>query len=205
MKRIAGVIVSIVSAAALAACQTVAVSDGSPAKTSWAIDAVGQKCMASVIGGAIVGGLIGAIAGGGDRVAQGAIAGGAAGVGLCAVIMALDAQDRSRIREAQLKAAETNQAQTLSYKGDDGLQRNISVRPSRKVVVAKADSGPRKIVGPASKADDPVLLASQGRAICTELLTSAAVETKGSTDVPAQYVCKDEDGTLAPVVVASAL
>lgn len=187
-----------------AGCQTAATSGGSTVSSAWAIDTVRQKCVASVVGGAIVGGIIGAVTGGGRGAAGGAVIGSVAGVGLCGVIMALDAQDRDRIRQAQLLAAETGEPQVLAYQGGDGLQRNITVRPGRKVMVKKEESGRRTIVDEAAPVTDAAVVSDEGRETCTEVLTSAAIETKGTTDVPVQTICRGTDGTYTPTVLASA-
>jgi outer membrane lipoprotein SlyB len=183
------------------ACQTTETAS-SDAPGRWVIDSVAQKCVASVVGGAIIGGVVGAMVGGSRGAAGGAAIGGVAGVGACAVIMALNAQDRARIKEAQLRAAQTNEQQVLEYQGEDGLRRSILVRPERAVVVARPESGPPRIVGEATDAEDAAALAPD-RQICTVVFTSASVETKGATDVPAQTICRDADGKLAPTLVAA--
>ena len=181
---------------------------GGPATTSgWAVDSVASKCVATVVGGAVVGALIGAVAGGGNRVVQGAALGTVAGAGLCVVIMALDAEDRARIKSGQLLAAQTNEQQILSYSGKDGLQRDITVRPTRTVVVTRTPNRPGSvtIVGDISSAetDDQATLA-EGQMLCRELQTDASVATKGTAAVPPQIVCRQPDGSYAPqTLVAS--
>lgn len=196
----------VVAGMALAGCQTTAIgtASGGSSGERWAIDSVASKCAQSVIGGAIVGALIGAATGGGDRISQGALVGGAAGAGLCAVIIALDAQDRARIREAQLAAAKTNQPQNLSYKGDDGLQRDIAVRPTRTIAATPAQSGKVTMVGSIGSAITPDALAEKGQVLCRELHTEASVQTKGSATVPPQVVCRQPDGTYTPKTVVAA-
>jgi hypothetical protein len=195
---------AVVAALALAACQTANTANAPAQQSAWAIDQTAQKCMQALIGGALLGGILGAATGGGRNAARGAMIGAAAGGAMCVVIAALDSQDRERIRNAQLEAARTEKEQLLSYQGQDGLERKISVKPARKVIVKKDEAGKRVVVGEATKKDDLVQVASKGQEICIEVLTSAAIETKGVTDVPTQTVCHEPDGTLVPAVVASA-
>ena len=100
-------------------------SDGGPV----AADDAAGRCVASAVGGLVIGTLIGAAAGGSRGAAIGAAAGGLTGGIGCAVLTALDAQDKERIRNAQIAAAATNQPRYLSYVGSDDRQRQITVRP----------------------------------------------------------------------------
>ncbi|MEP2741724.1 hypothetical protein [Bauldia litoralis] len=198
-------LVVLVAAVGLAGCQTTgtATNASGGANGRWAIDSVAAKCTQSVIGGAIVGALIGAAFGGKSGIGQGALVGGAAGVGLCAVIVALNAQDRARIRDAQLAAARTNQPQVLSYQGDDGLRRDIAVRPARTVAATRSQSGTVTVVGDISAATDAAELAGKGQLLCRELHTEATVATKGSATVPPQMICRQPDGTYAPQTIVA--
>ena len=169
----AGRVVGAVTAGALAlsaaGCQTGAGGGGRTALD----DAVG-RCAASTIGLAIVGGIIGAAAGGGGRnVALGAGAGAAVGGLACAVMTALDAQDKERIRQAQIQAASTGETRYLSYQGSDGRARRVVVKPQA------------------------VETASAGR-LCRRADTSAAIGDAGAADLPAQLVCRTPNGDWLP-------
>jgi hypothetical protein len=136
-------------------------------------DAVG-RCVASTLGMALVGGIIGAAAGGGGRnVAIGAGAGAAVGGLACAVMTALDAQDKERIRQAQIQAAQTGETRYLSYQGSDGRARRVVVKPQATET------------------------ASAGR-ICRRADTTAAIGDAGSTELPAQLICRTPGGDWLP-------
>ncbi|GLK76055.1 hypothetical protein GCM10008171_13090 [Methylopila jiangsuensis] len=171
MRRPAGRLAAVACAAALVAgCQT---TGGSGAGGGSTLDGAIGRCVAAVVGGAIVGGLIGAAAGGGNRVGYG-VAGGAAVGGLaCAVLTALDNQDKAAIRQAQIEAASTNEPRTLSYAGADGRPRAIMVRPS----------GAETVV--------------QNR-VCRPTDGVAAVGGVGETQIPAQLVCRTPEGDWLP-------
>lgn len=160
----------------------------------WQIDSVASQCAASVVVGTIVGGLIGAAAGHGrgGAVAAGAIGGGAAGGLLCAVVASLDAQDRERIRRAQLDAAKSGKPRALVYQGSDGLQRRVTVNPVGPPPPARK-STPGRALSSAEQA------AARGQKICRKVETSVSVETKGQAEVPAQTVCRNAAGDWEPV------
>lgn len=150
----------------VASCQT--------AGGGYALDDAAARCVASTVGGAIFGAVIGAAAGGGGRnAAIGAGAGAAVGGIACAVLTALDAQDRERIRQAQIQAARTGETRYLSYNGSDGRSRNVVVTPR------------------------PVETAQAGR-ICRRTDTIATVGQAGSSDLPAQLVCRTPSGDWLP-------
>lgn len=104
---------------------------GDPAtRTRWQVDSLAARCIGTMLLSGLAGGIIGAAAGGSRRdVAVGAGIGFAAGGVVCAIMTVLDAQDRARIRQAQLQAAMTNQPVTTSYLGSNGQMRMISVVP----------------------------------------------------------------------------
>jgi hypothetical protein len=123
---------------------------------------------------------------------MGAVFGAAAGGALCAVISALDEQDRARIRAAQIQAARTGQPQRVSYRGQDGLERQVEVRVTDVGASAKPSSAE-----PAKRSQAQVAAAS-GQRICRTLNTNVSVQTKGETDVPAQVVCRTPNGDYEP-------
>lgn len=135
-------------------------------------EAIG-RCAAATIGGAVVGTLIGAAAGGGRAAGTGALIGGAVGGVGCAVLTALDTQDKERIRNAQIAAAATNQPRYLNYQGSDGRARQITVRPQT-----------------------PTQTAETGR-LCRILDTSASIGG-GSAELPPTKVCRTERGEWLP-------
>lgn len=135
-------------------------------------EAIG-RCAAATLGGAVVGTLIGAAAGGNRGAGAGALIGGAVGGVGCAVITALDAQDKERIRNAQIAAAATNQPRYLTYQGGDGRTRQITVRPQAAAPTAET-----------------------GR-LCRVLDTSATIDG-GAADLPPAKVCRTDKGEWLP-------
>ena len=171
----------------------------------WQIDSLAARCAMSVVSGAIVGGLIGAAVGGNRGVGTGLAIGAGAGGVACAVMAVLDEQDKARIKEAQLAAARTGVTQELSYAGKDGLQRTILVKPRP---VEKKPT-PRTLVHGKALADaapsQAQTAAGRGERVCRTVDTSAAVVGKGEASVPAQVICRNENGDWAPATaVASA-
>lgn len=171
-KTRAGLVVTTAVALALAGCQTTGGSGGAGGGGS-ALDSAVGRCVAAVAGGAIVGALIGAAAGGGNRVGYGALGGAAVGGLACAVLTALDNQDKARIRQAQIEAVSLNQSRALSYAGSDGRQREIVVRPG----------------APAT---------ANGQTACRMTDGEIAVAGAGATQLPPQRVCRTPDGEWLP-------
>ena len=143
---------------------------------SSALDGAVARCVASALGGAVLGGLLGAATGGRNRVAAGAAAGAAIGGLTCAVLTALDAQDKARIRQAQIEAASLNQTRYVTYNGSDGRARKITVKPA-----AAANQ----------------TIAGETR-LCRPTDTDIDVDGAGSTSVPAQLVCRTSKGEWLP-------
>ncbi|KQP51455.1 hypothetical protein ASG40_17080 [Methylobacterium sp. Leaf399] len=139
-------------------------------------DAIG-RCVASTLIGAGIGALVGAATGGGRRAGVGAAVGAGVGGLACAVLTALDAQDKERIRNAQIAAAATNTPQYLAYQGADGRQRQITVRPQAAPAVAAEAAGNR---------------------ICRAADTSASIDGTGTTALPQQLVCRTASGDWLP-------
>lgn len=189
---------------------------GGAGGNAWAIDNVNSRCVASVLGGALVGGLIGAAAGRGrgGAIGTGAAIGLAAGGAMCAVMVQLDEQDRARIRTAQLAAARTGQPASFSYRGGDGLNRSISVRPSQEVYLpapmgpvpnptappaytTSVTPAPNVPAGVAPRSAAEIAAASGGR-ICRQVETNVSVQSKGDTAAPAQTICRTPAGDWEP-------
>lgn len=185
------VAIVVTAALALGACQTT--SGGAGGGGEWQIDAVAQRCIASVIGGAFIGALAGAASGGGRAIGTGAAIGAGAGGALCAVMAALDAQDRARIREAQLQAATTGSIQSQTYVGADGRQRRILVRPQP---VDASIVTPTTLPNGSPSASKAA--AEKGERVCRRLDTTTDVATVGSVDIPVQIVCRSPTGEWQP-------
>lgn len=140
------------------------------------IDEAVSRCIASTLVGAGIGALLGAATGGGRRAGVGAAIGAGVGGLACTVLTALDAQDKQRIRNAQIAAAATNQPQYLAYQGADGARRAITVRPQ-----------------PA-----PAAIAGAPNRICRATDTQASINGTGSADLPQQLVCRTPGGDWLP-------
>jgi len=155
----------------------------------------------------VLGGLIGAAAGGGDgrSVGAGVIAGAATGGVMCAVIAALDEQDKAQVRAAQLAAARSGQSQYIDYRGSDGLERKIRVQVTAGTPGAAQmpKRGERKRTGappsslPADKSEAQIAAAS-GERVCRGVTASVEVQGKGQANLPQQAVCRTPDGDWVP-------
>lgn len=130
-----------------------------PVPVGSAIDDAVAKCATATIGGAVIGTLIGGAVG---------------GVG-CAVLTALDRQDRERIRSAQSAAATTNQPRYHSCQGADGKKREITIRPQN--------------VAPQ---------VAEGGRIYRAVDTAASIAGTGSVDLPTALVRRIATGDWAP-------
>lgn len=179
----------------------VTASDG--ASDNWQVDSIASRCVMSIIGGAIVGGIVGAAAGRGQTgsTGAGAAVGAAAGGVLCAVMASLDAQDRERIRAAQLDAARTGEPKALAYAGSDGLNRSIYVRPSEpiKALSVSSTGNAERSTGVKSGQTAAEAAAASGERICRRIETSVEVQSKGQASVPTQMICRSPTGDWEPV------
>ncbi|MCX7310049.1 MAG: hypothetical protein NTZ72_19745 [Afipia sp.] len=190
-------------------------SNQTATNTNWQIDSVASKCVMSIAGGAVLGAIIGAAAGGGGRsLGTGAAVGAAAGGVLCAVMAALDENDRARIKAAQLEAARTGKSQVLQYSGSDGLNRNVSIRvvddgnnslpepvsraPSWGSPKPTSTAKPKPPTANSVPASEAQVAAASGQRICRTLNTSVDIQSKGQADVPPQTVCRTPEGDWAP-------
>jgi hypothetical protein len=145
------------------------------------------KCAASVIGGALLGAVIGNNTGDGDA-RRGATIGAVAGVGFCAVLIAMaNDRDKRQIAEAQALAAEQGGTQTRQYVGNDGLKRSVSIKAvDFHPTPANVSAGDR---------------AAQPDRLCRRLNTTLEVEGKGTAVVPNEVVCRNDDNTWSKVVL----
>lgn len=96
---------------ALSGCATG--SGGGQVARSTAMDRAIGECFAGIAVGTALGAIVGGIAGGRNAAGRGALIGGAVGVGRCAILMEVAAaEDRARIRQAELAAIRANASQT---------------------------------------------------------------------------------------------
>ena len=110
--------------------------------------AIGQ-CVASVAVGAAVGAIVGGIAAGKRSAGRGALVGGAIGVGRCAILLHVAAaEDRARIRQAELSAIRANASQTRSIRTNSGksasIRTDISAAPLPAAKPAQATASPEE-------------------------------------------------------------
>ncbi|MCJ2045498.1 hypothetical protein MKK58_13295 [Methylobacterium sp. J-078] len=163
--------------AVLAGCTSTRGGGAASAGPGGSIDEAVSRCIASTLVGAGVGALLGAAVGGGRRAGVGAAIGAGVGGLACTVLTALDAQDKQRIRNAQIAAAATNRPQYLAYQGADGAQRAITVRPQPAPAQAATGIPDR---------------------ICRATDTQATINGTGSAELPQQLVCRTPGGDWLP-------
>jgi len=189
----------VVACSILSGCAT---QTGSGGQAVWQIDAVAQKCIGAMVVGVGVGALLGAAAGGNRGAAIGAGSGLVAGGAVCAVIAELDAQDRERIRAAQLEAARTGRNQDMVYSGSDGLQRQIRVAPRVQPQPPQAQvqpARPRAASTPSTQVSTVAPPPMTDGPICRIVDTSAAIASKGTAEIPPQRFCRTPNGDWEPV------
>lgn len=188
----------------LTGCATTGPTQGGSGQ--WKIDNVVSRCLLSVTGGALVGAIVGAAAGGGSqRVGTGAAIGAGAGGVLCALMVSLDAQDKQRVRKAQIDAARTGSVQSSTYVGTDGRVRTIHVVPRPASPAASTPPAPQKSPGTAEKpavASQPQpsgaeVAAEAGERICRSVPASITIEGSGTGQVD-QIVCRTAEGDWLP-------
>ena len=203
-----------VVAVGLASCTSAGSGTNGAASSAnkWEVDRLAARCIGTMLVSGVAGGIIGAALGGkGRHVALGAGAGLAAGGVICAIMSVLDAQDKERIRAAQLQAAETGEPVLVSYNGTDGRLRMISVTPGPAI---QPSGRPLESGIAASEAQPPIahtgepqsaaeLAASQGGRICRNLSSNVTVQQAGSAQI-SQRVCRDEKGDWQPVTAVAA-
>ncbi len=115
------------TALSLSGCTTV--PGGASYASRTAMDRAIGQCVASVVLSAGIGALAGAAINGGRGAGQGAIIGGVAGAGACAVLMQVAAaEDRARVREAELDAIAANSTRTTRFSNNSG--KNVAVTTS---------------------------------------------------------------------------
>jgi hypothetical protein len=94
------------------------------------------RCAAAVVAGALVGALLG-----GRNAGRGAAIGAAAGVGVCAFMMSVASnRDKAHLRELQLQALNTGQAQE-AWQTSDGKAASATITTSNVVDVSARKTG----------------------------------------------------------------
>ena len=112
----------------LQGCST---TSGSGGTRSTAMDRAISECVASVAVGAIGGALLGAAIGGTRGAGTGALIGVGAGATRCAILVELAAaEDRQRLREAEMAALRARSTQTRSITTKSGKNATVTTRVS---------------------------------------------------------------------------
>lgn len=161
------------------------------------------KCVAAIIGGALLGGIVGRVAGGKNNTAEGAVLGAAAGSLTCAIIMS-NAKRKDRIIAAQIASA-TYQARPfmaefgddngmpMTFQGMSGQSEHLTAQQLRPVRYAGLDGQP--VASPV-----PEAAGHECRAV-----NSTLTDASGNVGaLPQQYVCRSADGNWHPYGLARA-
>ncbi|MGB7433494.1 MAG: hypothetical protein WA921_13600 [Ahrensia sp.] len=112
----------------LQACSTTS-QGGATLSRSTAMDRAIGGCIGSVAIGAVGGALVGAAIGGSRAAERGAIIGAAAGIGRCAVLIELAAaEDKQKLREAELAALELDRETTQTIKTQTGKSAKVRTK-----------------------------------------------------------------------------
>ncbi|ARQ13511.1 hypothetical protein NXC12_PD00422 (plasmid) [Rhizobium etli] len=138
-KTRATLVVPLVVSIGLQGCTTVG---GASYASTTAMDRAIGKCLASTVISAGLGALAGAAIDGGRGAGRGALIGTAVGVGACAVLLQIAAEeDRTRVREAELAAIESNTSSTRAFVSRSGKSIAVSTRvASAPVPTVKPDA-----------------------------------------------------------------
>lgn len=168
------------------------VADAKSGKIKYAkseLDKAVGKCVLTVLGGTILGGLV---AGKKNRAA-GALGGAAVGGIFCALIVN-DAKKKDRIYEAQLAAARSaNGRFTLAAAGDDGqAETYTAIANSPRTVMTERLMPVRVKMSDGIVHESPVLPGPD--AICRDSEVSAKLADGSSFAAPSQLMCRSEDG-----------
>ena len=176
MKHFNKLVAGVCIAAMLAGCATTD-AGGAPRSN---MDKAIASCMGTVLVGALLGAAIGNNSGRGNA-GRGAVMGAAAGGAVCAVLLAMASQkDKEQLAQAQRAALASNQAQQVSYTGDDGKARLI------------------RVSAPVEVADPKPATAGATARVCRMTHTQVSVSGVGDTSAPDQMYCRDANGDWAP-------
>lgn len=172
------------------------VADAKPKKVKYAkseIDKAIGKCALSVLGGAVLGGLI---AGKKNR-ATGALGGAAIGGIVCALIVD-DAKKKDRIYQAQLAAAQSPQGRyTMTLVADDGQKETYTARASDPLMTPVNLLVPVRIkLTDGIVRESPVLPGPD--AICRNSDVSAQLGDGNAFTAPTQVMCRSDAGDWYP-------
>jgi outer membrane lipoprotein SlyB len=168
------------------------VADAKPKKVKYAkseIDKAIGKCALSVLGGAVLGGLV---AGKKNRAA-GALGGAAIGGVVCALIVD-DAKKKDRIYQAQLAAVQSPQGRyTMTVVADDGQRETYTAQASDPLMTPVNLLVPVRIkLTDGIVRESPVLPGPE--AICRGTDVSAELGEGRAFTAPTQVLCRDEIG-----------
>ncbi|WP_417435887.1 hypothetical protein [Hoeflea sp.] len=194
---------------AVQGCTTTS-ADGRKVRST-AMDRAVSECVASVAIGAISGAVIGGVIGGSRGMGRGAAIGAVAGVGRCAILMEIAAaEDRAKVREAELAALQSNRAQTRSITTKNGKSATVRTKVTpAPLPVAKAEKpAPVEVVQPAATPAAPQTSATAVASYAEELnsdytacrFTELLIDMDGGTaDAGKQKWCKSSQGDWEPV------
>lgn len=175
------------------------------------MDKAVSDCVASVAIGAISGAVIGGVLGGSRGLGHGAAIGAVAGVGRCAILIEIAAaEDRAKVREAELAALQTNKPQTRSITTKNGKSATVRTKVSpAPLPAAKAEKPARPAVAqstttPAAPQTSATAVASFAEELNSDYtacrFTELLIDMDGGTaDAGKQKWCKSSQGDWEPV------
>lgn len=180
--------------------------------SSTAMDRAVSECVASVAIGAISGAVIGGALGGSRGMGQGAAIGAVAGVGRCAILMEIAAaEDRAKVREAELAALQSDKPQTRSITTKSGKSATVRTRvsPAPLPVAKEAEKPAPTVVAqsntvPAATQASATAVASYAEELNSDYtacrFTELLIDMDGGTaDTGKQKWCKSNQGDWEPV------
>lgn len=184
----------------LQACTTL--PSGNYTTRSSAMDRAIGSCVGSVIVGAGVGALVGAAVGGDRGAGRGALIGAAGGLGRCAVLIELAAQeDREKARRAELDAVRTGSTKSTNIKNRAG--KSVAVR-----TVVKAAPIPQKLQQRPTPAEPKVASVPTPTAPAPKVQYTACRQAEStvsaggsSASTGSQLWCRTQTGDWEPIKI----
>jgi hypothetical protein len=183
-------------------CLTIAPwgAEAKPGKIKYAkteVERARGKCVATIIGGALLGAVVGRVVGGKKNTAEGAVVGAAAGTVVCAILLS-NAKRKDRIIAAQIASANYQSTPYRTYFADDnGQQVTFVGRGGASEIIAANRLQPVKYEtfdGLSAASPVPLAAGQECRAI-----NSAVEDFNGNrAGLPNQYVCRTADGNWQP-------
>lgn len=179
--------------------------------SSTAMDKAVSDCVASVAIGAISGAVIGGVLGGNRGMGQGAAIGAVAGVGRCAILIEIAAaEDRAKVREAELAALQTDKSQTRSIRTRNGKSATVRTRVTPAPLPATKAENPvqapvaQSNITPAAPQTSATAVASYAEELNSNYtacrFTELLIDMDGGTaDAGKQKWCKGSQGDWEPV------